>query len=163
LKVLLVFLFALNAFAESAKTVGQDFPSVNLKSLMTSKGGDPVQLAKGKKATFVDFWASWCKPCLASMPALNDIYEKYKSKGLLIVGINLDEKIADGKKFFKTKKIKFPVLYDEDRKLAESVGVTVMPSSYIVNSDGKITYVHRGFREGDKEKIIGEIEKVLSK
>ena len=161
MKYLLVLLFSVSVFAESVK-VGQDFPSVNLKSLSAKKSGDPSKLAKSKKVTLVDFWASWCKPCLSSMPALNDIYEKNKDKGLLIVGINLDEKIGDGKSFAKKKKIKFPLLYDENRKLAEAVGVNVMPSSFVVNGEGKITYIHHGFRDGDKEKLIQELTKELA-
>lgn len=162
MKTFLILLFAANVFAESIK-VGQDFPSIEMKSLMTGKKGDPFKLAKTKKATLVDFWASWCKPCLASMPVLNEIYEKNKDKGLLVVGINLDEKIEEGRVFFKKKNIKFSVLYDDGRKLVDAVGVTVMPSSYLVNAEGKVTYIHRGFREGDKEKLLQELEKVLSK
>ncbi len=162
MKSFLILLFSVSALAQGIK-IGQDFPSVNLKSLSEKKSGDPSKLSKTKKVTLVDFWASWCKPCLASMPALNDIYDKNKAKGLLIIGINLDEVAGDGKAFAKKKGIKFPLLHDEGRKLADAVGVTVMPSSYVIGADGKVTFIHRGFREGDKEKLIEHLTKELGK
>lgn len=149
-------------FAGEKLKKGQVFPSLTLKELSGAKSGDVNRLSKKKKITLVDFWASWCKPCESSIPVLNELYSQYKDQGFLVVGVNVDENKDEGKAFAKKMNMKFPVLYDSNRKLIESVGVSTMPSSFFLDSGGKVISIHNGFRDGDKEKLEKEIKKAIN-
>src|SRR4051812_44649912 len=93
----------LTASAGSKIKAGDAFPSFNVKEL----GKDSkVSMAKLKgKVVVLDFWASWCEPCKKEIPALNKIYGKYKSRGLSIVGINVDDAENTAQDFLKENKV----------------------------------------------------------
>ena len=97
------------------------------------------------KIVYVDFWASWCIPCRKSFPWMNEMQEKYKDKGLIIIAINMDEDKDDAKKFLKKYPSKFKVIYD-DGTLAEKYKVKGMPYSILFDKNGEITNTHIGFK-----------------
>ena len=74
----------------------------------------------GKEVVLIDFWATWCAPCLAEMPHLEKMQTEYKSKGFLVVAVSMDgpESIADVPAFAKRNQMNFPVLLDEDSSIA---------------------------------------------
>lgn len=112
------------------------------------------------KAVIVDFWASWCEPCKVELPALNMLYKKYKNKGLVVVGINVDDNVADAKTFLKDHPVDFALAHDKGQANAGKFGIEKMPTSFIL-SKGKIVRVHEAFRPGDEKKIEAEIKKLL--
>lgn len=119
---------------------------------------------KGEKLTLIDFWASWCKPCLKAIPELNKIYDVYKSKGVEIIGINCDgpRSVAKVAPLSKSLQIKYPVLLDINTEVMNDLGLQAYPTLLLVNSDGKIVWTHEGYVNGDAEIIIAEIEKNLN-
>ncbi|HEX4926342.1 MAG TPA: TlpA disulfide reductase family protein [Bdellovibrionales bacterium] len=138
------------------------FPSFKLSGLKDSKGVDLEALKKKNKVILVDFWASWCGPCKLSMPVLNKLEKKYKGKGLAVIGINVDNDKESGLAFLKENAVDFPLAFDEGKKIIDKVGVATMPSSYLIDSKGKVRLVHKGFREGDEKKLEEEIAALLS-
>jgi len=114
------------------------------------------------KTVYVDFWASWCAPCLTSLPLYNELYHKYKDQGLEIVAINVDNPIEDGLDFLLDNPLDFLIPADPEGDSAELFGVIGMPSSYLISPAGEVTLVHMGFRSGDIEIIEEEIQKVLA-
>lgn len=115
------------------------------------------------KVVLVDFWASWCGPCKASFPCLNRLHEKYASKGLVIIGVGVDDDAAKYKMFAGKMGAKFPVAHDSGHKAAEFFGPSTMPSSYLVDRKGVIHSVHTGFRGSKTEaEYVSEIEALLS-
>jgi thiol-disulfide isomerase/thioredoxin len=111
------------------------------------------------RAVLVDFWASWCGPCRKSFPWMKSMQEKYGAKGLTIVAIDVDKDREAGDKFLSEFPSPFVVAYDPDGKVAESFHVQAMPSSYVIDRDGKIAYAHRGFepkKASEMESHIGE-------
>lgn len=118
---------------------------------------------KGEKLTLIDFWATWCKPCNKAIPELNKIYSLYKDKGVEIIGINCDgpRSVSKVGPLSKSLKIQYPVLIDINSELKTELNIIVLPTLVMVNTKGKIVWIHEGFVTGDEGIIIAEIEKQL--
>jgi len=109
----------------------------------------------------VDFWASWCGPCQASFPWLKAMHERYASKGLVIVAVNVDKQRADANRFAAKFDPPFVIAYDPTGKTAEAFHVGGMPSSYLVDGKGNIVFSHSGFAAKDAAKLEERIRKAL--
>jgi thiol-disulfide isomerase/thioredoxin len=114
------------------------------------------------QVVLVDFFASWCGPCQESFPAMEKIHKKYSGQGLVIVAINLDKKADDMKQFLKEHPVSFSVLRDGSYKLVNEIKIPTMPSSFLLDKNGKVYAVHRGFDGSKTEKEYAEeIEALL--
>jgi len=139
-----------------ALNVGDPFPDLKnfgLEGTLPDMAG---------KVVLVDFFASWCGPCKASFPAMEELRKKYADKGLVIVAVNLDQKKEDMEEFLKKYHVDFPIVRDAANKLVSQVKIATMPSSFLVDKDGKVRAVHKGFRgEETKKKYAEEIDGLL--
>ena len=113
------------------------------------------------KVVYVDFWASWCKPCRKSFPFLNEMHNRYEKKGLKVIGINLDAEISDARKFLKRYPASFSIAYDPEGKTPKQYKLSVMPTSYLIDRRGNIIDIHKGFREDDRDQLEARIKKLL--
>jgi hypothetical protein len=114
------------------------------------------------KVVLVDFFASWCGPCKESFPVMEEVYQKYSAKGLVIVAVNLDKNKADMDAFLKGRAASFSIVRDAGNKLVREVKIPTMPSSFLLDKSGKIHSFHRGFKgEETKKKYSEEIEALL--
>ncbi|MEO5915203.1 MAG: redoxin family protein [Luteolibacter sp.] len=142
--------------ADGAK-VGQPLPK--LAQLLP---GATIPNTSGK-VVLVDFWASWCGPCKASFPALNRLQAKYSAKGLVIIGVGVDDDAAKYKEFSSKMGAKFSIAHDSAHKVADFFSPPSMPSSYIADRKGVIRYVHTGYRgEKTEAEYTTEIEALLA-
>ncbi len=110
---------------------------------------------------YVDFWASWCGPCRESFPWMNEMLTKYNTQGLQIIAINLDESRDDANRFLQTVQADVDIAFDASGKTAEAFNVIGMPSSYLIDPDGKIVFSHVGFRPRDTVKLEAVIAKLI--
>lgn len=131
---------------------GDQAPIFDLPSIYADHPAISTASLAGK-TVYVDFWASWCAPCLSSLPLYNDMYHKYKDQGLEIVAINVDNPIEDGLDFLLDTPLDFLIPADPDGEAAELFEVIGMPTSYLIEPDGTVKLVHMGFRSGDIEMI----------
>lgn len=115
------------------------------------------------KVIYLDFWASWCTPCLASFPWLNQIHEKYKSKNFTVVGVNLDKKREKADDFLSSQPANFPLVFDPEGKLPTKYKVEGMPYSVILDEQGKVIHRHIGFDIAKTAEYQKAIEEVLKK
>lgn len=118
----------------------------------------------GKQVVLIDFWATWCQPCLAEMPHLEKMYDDYKSKGFLVVAVSMDgpESIADVPAFAKRNQMNFPVLLDEDSSIASIYNPRKSaPLSAIIDKTGRITAVREGYNPGDEAYVLQDVQKAL--
>jgi cytochrome c biogenesis protein CcmG, thiol:disulfide interchange protein DsbE len=141
-----------------ALTVGEAAPAFELI-------GDTalIKLSAFKgKVVYVDFWASWCGPCKQSFPWLNAMQSKYGAKGFQVVGVNVDAKTEEAKTFLNDVPAKFIVAYDDKGVTPKQFGIKGMPSSVLIDANGKVIYLHTGFRDSDKAQLEQSIQQALS-
>ena len=150
--------FAISAFAVEEGEMAPDF---SLPSIYADQAAVSLSALRGK-TVYVDFWASWCAPCLLSLPLYNEMYHKYKDQGLEIVAISVDNPIEDGLDFLLDTPLDFLIPADPDGDIAELFEVFGMPTSYLIEPDGTVSLVHVGFRKGDIEIIEEAIQKSLA-
>jgi thiol-disulfide isomerase/thioredoxin len=137
--------------------VGDAFPDLARFQL---EGNVPKTL-KGR-VTVVDFWASWCGPCKDSFPVMEDLYRRFGSTNLTILAINVDESRPAMELFLEEHPVTFTVLRDQGKKLVAAVNIPSMPTSFVLNQEGKVHAIHQGFYTTEtKKKYIHEIEELL--
>src|SRR5689334_7414232 len=114
------------------------------------------------KIVLVDFFASWCDPCKESFPAMEELKQKYGDKGLVIVAVNVDKKKEDMDGFLKKHPVTFTIVREASTKLVNEVKIPTMPSSFLLDRNGKVFAFHRGFKGAEtKKKYAEQIESLL--
>ena len=114
------------------------------------------------KIVLVDFFASWCDPCKESFPAMEELYQKYRERGLVIVAVNLDNKKADMEDFLKQHRASFTIVRDAEHTLVSQIKIPTMPSSFLLDREGKVRAFHRGFKGAETRKqYVEEVESLL--
>ncbi len=111
------------------------------------------------KWVYIDFWASWCGPCLSAVPALETIRGEFPESKFQILAVNLDKKASKARKFLKKKNVGYPSVSDPRGRTPGQFGLETMPTSYLIDPDGIVRYVHKGFRSGDIDRIREEIRR----
>jgi peroxiredoxin len=147
--------------AADVGAVAQDFSAPDVNSGTTFQLGDHL----GKEVILIDFWATWCQPCLAEMPHLESLWEKYRSRGFLVVAVSMDsaDQLADVPAFAKRNQMNFPVLTDEDSSIASVYNPRKSaPLSVIIDKAGHITAVREGYNPGDESYVEKDVLKALS-
>lgn len=139
--------------------------SVSASQWATPLTSDSIQTqlsAYRGKVLWVDFWASWCPPCRASFPWMNQMQQRYGAKGLQIIGINVDENPADARRFLQHHPAQFQVFFDPNGDAPGRFNVQGMPTSYLIDRHGKIRMVHIGFEPTQKQALERAIVQALS-
>jgi peroxiredoxin len=120
--------------------------------------GSPVRLSSflGKQVVYVDFWASWCGPCMSELPQLEALYEKYKDQGFVILGVAMDDPTTVGSVAPVARKqgLTFPVLLDaQSRAVALDNTNRSAPYGVLIDRKGHIVEQHAGYTPGDERKL----------
>ena len=137
-----------------AGVAAQEAPQVSLRDL----NGRRVRLSAYRgKVVLINFWATWCPPCRASIPKVVELYNKYHAKGFEVIGISLDQEKADLLAFTKEKGMAWPQYFDGkgwDNEISSSLGITSIPAMFLVDKEGK--FVH-----SDGSGLDAQIAKLL--
>ena len=110
---------------------------------------------------YLDFWASWCGPCVKSFPFMEELQQTYGDKGLTVIAINMDQERDSAESFLDEYRVTFSIGSDPSGSLAEDFGVIGMPTAFIIDRNGVIRKTHSGFKSKDKKKITEIIEELL--
>ena len=141
----------------AAVAPGQQAPAFELPGTAGAVRLDQYQ----GKLVYLDFWASWCGPCRHSFPWMNEMQAKYGPQGLQVVGINVDAKSDDARTFLATTPARFVVAFDPAGAAPRQYGLKGMPSSVLIDPDGKVLFEHSGFREADRAELESRIRAAL--
>ena len=149
--IILSALFTLHSYAQSI----YDFELENTDGELVS-----YEELKGSKLTVIDFWATWCKPCVNSIPKLVELYDSYDKEEVAFIGISIDSprNLAKVKPFMQSMGVNYPVLLDMNQEVMRDMNLTSVPALLIVNADDEIVSFHEGFAPGDEDKIKKEID-----
>lgn len=156
---ILAILTTLAANVASTLEAGDRAPVFSAPSL---DGNGTIELGEFRgKVVYVDFWASWCPPCLVAIPEIEALRREFPKDRFQILAVNLDQKQSKALRFLSKNPVGYPSLSDPKGRLPEQFGLETMPTSYLIDQAGIIRYVHRGFRRGDSSKLRLEIRKLL--
>ena len=113
------------------------------------------------KVVYLDFWASWCKPCQKSFPWMNNLMAKYPAENFTVITVNLDAESEAMHQFLGKVKADFDIYHDPSGQIAEQFKIEGMPTSYLIDASGKVVKKHIGFYTKQVEKYEREIEELL--
>lgn len=145
------------------------YPQDHLKKVPNVKvedlDGNKVQLKKyiGKAPVLISFWATWCKPCQEELYEYQKLYNEYKSKGLRMLGISIDNNktISKVKPYIKSRNYNFTVLLDSNSEAAIEFNVQDVPNTFLVDKKGNVVFFRHGYKRGDELEFKKNIEKLL--
>jgi peroxiredoxin len=155
--LLIVCAFALPAIAVEQGDQAPDFTAPGL-------AGGTVSLAAYRgKVVYLDFWASWCGPCAQALPALDQLRKEFAPGDFQVVAVNVDREAKTARAFLRKRPVGYPSALDPAGAIPERFGVEVMPTSFLIDRDGTVRHVQRGFRQDDVEPLRQQIQKLVAK
>ena len=113
------------------------------------------------QVVLVNFWATWCGPCREEMPRLQSLYDKYRASGFVLLGVNVDDDPRNAMGVAQKLKVSFPVLLDTDKSVSRLYDLGTMPSTVLIDRDGRVRHVHRGYRGGVETEYDAQIRSLL--
>ncbi|MDH3582727.1 MAG: redoxin domain-containing protein [Phycisphaerae bacterium] len=132
-------------------------------SLPRLEGGEAKLAAhRDQQVVILDFWATWCGPCVRAMPILADVADGYRDKGVVFYAVNQKEAPEKINQFLQRSGLDLTVLLDRDGAVARAYGVRGIPQTVIIDREGTVQAVHVGFSPDLKQKLIGELDALLA-
>ena len=113
------------------------------------------------QVVLVNFWATWCGPCREEMPRLDMLYQKYHKSGFVLLGVNVDDDPHTALATAAKLNVSFPVLLDTDKKVSKLYDLNTMPSTVVIDRDGKMRFLTRGFHAGTERDYEQQIRGLL--
>lgn len=155
---LVVVFFARPMYRQGEPTVAgkmaQDFP--------TEIAGKPGHLSDLRgKVVVLNFWATWCPPCVEETPSLNRLQKYIERRNGLVLGVSVDEDPAAYEKFLRDQGVSFPTFREPTRKLALDYGTPVFPDTYIIDKHGKIARKFYGPQQWDSPDMLAYFDAIL--
>jgi thiol-disulfide isomerase/thioredoxin len=127
------------------KMAGKEAPAFALPVAVNSDPGARIDLKEMRgHAVLLDFWASWCGPCAMQAPILERVGDRYKDKGLTVVGVNVDDEPAVVAAYARQRGLSYPIVVDADGAVQRAYGVNKLPSLVLVDKDGKVAFFTQG-------------------
>lgn len=156
---LIIVIFIFSSLPLSAQSIN----NLRLKTIDNKHFEIKEYLEKGP--VVIAFWAIWCKPCRKELPAIKDVFEKYKDQGLTILAISIDSprSLSKVKSFAKNSDLPYEFLIDPNSEQSTKLQVKDIPYTLLANKSGEIVYTHRGYREGDEKELDEKISELLTK
>ena len=144
--------------AAAAVQLSANAPDFTLRSV----AGANLRLAEQRgQVVLVNFWATWCGPCRQEMPHLNRLYDKYRSAGFVLLGVNIDDDPRAAADLAAKLGLHFPVLLDTDKKVSRVYDMSAMPATLLIDRDGRVRHIHRGYRDGVEQTYEEQVRSLL--
>jgi peroxiredoxin len=146
------------ATAAAAALTSAPAPDFTLRSV----AGSNLRLQEQRgQVVMLNFWASWCAPCRQEMPQLDRLYEKYHAAGFQLLGVNVDEDVRNAAGVSSKLGLHFPVLLDTEKRVSHLYDLSTMPSTVLIDRDGRVRYIHRGYKDGYEQTYDEQIRELL--
>lgn len=113
------------------------------------------------RVVMVNFWATWCGPCRVELPQLAKLHDRYRGSGFVLLGVNIDEDPNAARTLAGKLGLKFPVLLDTDKKVVAAYDLNAMPATVLIDKDGRVRHLHRGYREGVEQTYEQQVRELL--
>ncbi len=153
-----VLLAATATLATAAVAPQSPAPDFTLRAL----NGPNLKLGEQRgRVVLVNFWATWCGPCREELPQLAKLHDKYRASGLVLLGINVDDDPRKAAELATRLGLGFPVLLDTDKQVSRRYDMSAMPATLIIDRDGVVRSIHRGYRAGFEQRYEAEIRELL--
>jgi len=154
-------LIAAPAFAAGPLGAARPAPRFEVRSVEGKSVSLDALLRKGP--VLLDFWATWCKPCVTSLPAVERLWQEHRAAGLTVVAVSIDgpRNFAKVRPFARNLGLTFPVVLDEDGSIARRFDVTAVPTSILIAPDRSIAHVQVGYTPGQEEALTRAILALL--
>ena len=160
-KVLFILLvFILNTELSFGQT--RNLPNINVKTL-NGKKFNISKLQNGQNPIVISFWATWCKPCKKELNNIAEIYEEWQDEtGVKIVAISIDDSRSKSKvaPYVNSSDWEYEVYLDQNGDLKRAMGVSTVPHTFLLNKNKEIVWQHKGYVDGDENKLFKEIKKL---
>ena len=155
---ILTIIFATSATYAAAEKLSGKAANFTLKS----RSGKNIKLSELRgQVVMLNFWASWCGPCRKEMPLLEKIHKKYKRLGFTLLGVNVEENSSAAKNYLKDVRVTFPILFDTTNKTSKLYDVSAMPTTILIDRNGKKRFLHKGYKAGYENDYVKQIKKLL--
>lgn len=141
-----------------ALDAGAPAPALKLPGLQ----GEVDLAAMAGQVVYVDFWASWCGPCRLSFAWMNDIHARHQAQGLRVVAVNVDAKRSDADRFLAANPARFTIAFDSKGDTPRRWNVKTMPTSALVGRNGRLLWLHRGFRDEDRPDLDARVAQAVA-
>lgn len=129
---------------------------------LKSHSGNNIRLSELRgEVVLINFWASWCGPCRQEMPLLDELHNKYKALGFTVLGVNVEQDTYQARKLLKDMPVSFPVLFDESSVVSKQYDVIAMPSTVLVDRNGNMRYLHKGYKPGLEEVYLEQVRELI--
>ncbi len=113
------------------------------------------------KVVLLNFWATWCPPCIQEMPSLNRTYERFRENGLVVLGVSVDEDADEYSRFLQDAAVTFPTVRDPDRRVSTRYGTMKYPESYLISRRGRVLRKYIGPEDWGRPEIANYLRSVL--
>ncbi len=129
---------------------------------LKSSTGENLRLSEYRgDVVMINFWATWCGPCRQEMPLLDQLYTRYERVGFSLLGVNIDDDSARAMDMIKELGVSFPVLFDARKEVSQLYNVDAMPVTILVDREGTVRHVHKGYKPGYEEMYLNQIRSLL--
>jgi peroxiredoxin len=156
--VVAAMMLAVTLEAPALPAAGAAAPDFALKNA----AGKNLRLSELRgEVVLLNFWATWCGPCRQELPHLDKIHGQYRNAGLTVLAINIDNDRANAEAMLQKLGVRVPTLYDADKRVSKLYEVDTMPLTVIIDRDGRVRYVHRGYRAGFEQKYEQQVRELL--
>ncbi len=113
------------------------------------------------KVVLLNFWATWCPPCVQEMPSLNRTYERFRDDGMVVLGVSVDEDAEQYARFLRNRGVTFPTVRDPEREVSTRYGTMKYPESYLISRDGRVLRKYIGPEDWGRPEIANYLRSVL--
>jgi peroxiredoxin len=138
--------------------VGDRAPDFDL----TADDGSGVRLSDFRgKFVLLNFWATWCPPCVDELPSLNSLHEQLSNDGLIVLGVSVDEQQEEYQRFIERWNVRFPTVRDPEREVSSRYGTAKYPESYLIDRDGTVIRKYIGPEDWNRSEIMNYLSSLL--